>query len=63
MIYKFKDVNFEFSETSEEILEILKSLNSSIMCKAAGIESLSSKTDTKTTAPLHFITPHFIKSY
>ena len=38
---KFKDLNFEFSETSpEKILNILKGLNPS---KAAGIDNLSGK--------------------
>ena len=37
---KFKDLNSEFSETSEKILNILKGLNPS---KAAGIDNLSSK--------------------
>ena len=37
---KFKDLNFEFSETSEKILNILKDLNPS---KAAGIDNLSGK--------------------
>ena len=38
---KFKDLNFEFSETSpEKILNILKDLNPS---KAAGIDNLSAK--------------------
>ena len=36
----FKDLNFEFSETSEKILNILKGLNPST---AAGIDNLSSK--------------------
>ena len=37
----FKDLNFQFSETSpEEILKILKGLNPS---KAAGIDNLSCK--------------------
>ena len=37
---KFKDLNFEFSETSEKILNILKGLNPS---QAAGIDNLSGK--------------------
>ena len=37
---KLKDLNFEFSETSKKILNILKGLNVS---KAAGIDNLSGK--------------------
>ena len=37
---KFKDLNFEFFETSEEIWDFLKGLNPS---KAAGIDNLSDK--------------------
>ena len=37
---KFRDLNFEFSETSEKILNIQKALNPS---KAAGIDDLSGK--------------------
>ena len=41
LLFKFKDLNFEFSETSpEKTLNILKGLNPS---KAAGIDNLSSK--------------------
>ena len=37
---KFKDLNFEFSETSKKILNILRELNPS---RAAGIDNLSGK--------------------
>ena len=37
---KFKDLHFEFSETSEKILNTLKGLN---LSKAAGIDNLSGK--------------------